>query len=104
MVSLNGTSNGINGINGTNGANGTNGTKGTNGANGHTPDLQEIHDFLIELSSKAGEMIMNAHPLVNGVGSKKNSKIPLLPTKWVETNGKLKVLIWSPRLIRRWKR
>lgn len=62
MVSLNGA------VNGTNGANGMNGT------NGHTPDLQEIHDVLIELSAKAGEMIMNAHPLVHGVGSKKNSK------------------------------
>lgn len=39
-----------------------------------TPDLAEIHDFLVDLASKAGEMITSAHPLINGVGSKKNSK------------------------------
>lgn len=39
-----------------------------------TPDLAEIHDFLVDLASKAGEMITSAHPLINGVGSKKNSR------------------------------
>ncbi|EFE44040.1 inositol monophosphatase QutG, putative [Trichophyton verrucosum HKI 0517] len=39
-----------------------------------TPDLAEIHDFLVDLASKAGEMITSAHPLINGAGSKKNSK------------------------------
>ncbi|EEQ29978.1 myo-inositol-1-monophosphotase [Microsporum canis CBS 113480] len=38
-----------------------------------TPDLAEIHEFLVELAGKAGEMITSAHPLINGVGSKKNS-------------------------------
>ncbi|KAK2810465.1 hypothetical protein FQN50_002954 [Emmonsiellopsis sp. PD_5] len=41
--------------------------------NGTTPDLQEIHDFLIDLATRAGDMITGAKPLVNGVGSKKNS-------------------------------
>ena len=49
---------------------------GTNGSNGQGPDLQGIHDFLIEIATNAGKMIMSAHPLVNGVGSKKNSKHP----------------------------
>jgi hypothetical protein len=52
---------------------------GTNGSNGHAPDLQGIHDFLIDIATKAGKMIMSAHPLVNGVGSKKNSKLLPLP-------------------------
>ncbi|KAL2005029.1 hypothetical protein VTN00DRAFT_2879 [Thermoascus crustaceus] len=38
-----------------------------------TPNLQEIHDFLIDLAFKAGETITSALPLINGVGSKKNS-------------------------------
>ncbi|PGH22986.1 hypothetical protein AJ80_02901 [Polytolypa hystricis UAMH7299] len=37
------------------------------------PDLQGIHDFLIDIAYKAGDMINGAKPLVNGVGSKKNS-------------------------------
>ncbi|KAK2738000.1 hypothetical protein FQN55_000806 [Onygenales sp. PD_40] len=40
---------------------------------GTTPDLLEIHDFLIDLATRAGDMITGAKPLVNGVGSKKNS-------------------------------
>ncbi|KAF3481002.1 uncharacterized protein GIQ15_06349 [Arthroderma uncinatum] len=38
-----------------------------------TPNLSEVHEFLIELAGKAGELITSAHPLINGVGSKKNS-------------------------------
>lgn len=45
-----------------------------------TPDLAEIHDFLVDLASTAGEMITSAHPLINGVGSKKNSKKTLSPS------------------------
>ncbi|KAJ6112582.1 hypothetical protein N7512_007906 [Penicillium capsulatum] len=37
------------------------------------PDLQEIHDFLISLAFRAGEIINNALPDTGGAGSKKNS-------------------------------
>jgi hypothetical protein len=39
------------------------------------PSLQEIHDFLIELAFKAGDIILGAIPQVNGVDSKKNSEL-----------------------------
>ncbi|KLJ07837.1 hypothetical protein EMPG_16691, partial [Blastomyces silverae] len=45
----------------------------TNGVKAPAPDLQEIHDFLIDLATRAGEVITGAKPLVNGVDSKKNS-------------------------------
>ena len=38
-------------------------------------DLQEIHDFLITIAYKAGEMITTAHPSTGAAGSKKNCKI-----------------------------
>ncbi|EEH39057.1 inositol monophosphatase [Paracoccidioides lutzii Pb01] len=37
------------------------------------PDLQEIHDFLIDLAYRAADIITGAKPLVNCVGSKKNT-------------------------------
>lgn len=37
-------------------------------------DLQEIHDFLITIAYKAGEMITAAHPSTGAAGSKKNCK------------------------------
>ncbi|MCJ1303581.1 hypothetical protein MMC08_006391, partial [Hypocenomyce scalaris] len=37
------------------------------------PDLREIHDFLISLASKAGEMITSAHPSMSNIDTKKNS-------------------------------
>lgn len=39
-------------------------------------DLQEVHDFLIAVAYKAGEMITSAHPTTSGAGSKKNCKMP----------------------------
>lgn len=36
-------------------------------------NLQEIHDFLVSLAFRAGEIITNALPDSNGIGSKKNS-------------------------------
>ncbi|KAF2007151.1 inositol monophosphatase [Amniculicola lignicola CBS 123094] len=36
-------------------------------------DLQEIHDFMISIAKKAGEMIMSAKPTTEGAGSKVNS-------------------------------
>ncbi|OAT14095.1 myo-inositol-1(or 4)-monophosphatase [Blastomyces gilchristii SLH14081] len=45
----------------------------TNGVKVPAPDLQEIHDFLIDLATRAGEVITGAKPLVHGVDSKKNS-------------------------------
>jgi myo-inositol-1(or 4)-monophosphatase len=36
-------------------------------------NLQQIHDFLIDLAFKAGDIITNALPEVNGSDSKKNS-------------------------------
>ncbi|KAI9721004.1 MAG: hypothetical protein M1812_002483 [Candelaria pacifica] len=37
------------------------------------PNLQDIHDFLIEIAKKAGEMIVAANPSTITSGSKKNS-------------------------------
>ncbi|KAF1987347.1 inositol monophosphatase [Aulographum hederae CBS 113979] len=36
-------------------------------------NLQEIHDFLVEIAKKAGEMITAAHPTIGATGNKKNS-------------------------------
>ena len=36
-------------------------------------DLQEVHDFLIEVAYKAGEMITSATPNAAEAGQKKNS-------------------------------
>ncbi|KXT09893.1 hypothetical protein AC579_8810 [Pseudocercospora musae] len=36
-------------------------------------NLQEVHDFLIEVAYQAGEMITSAKPAVTGHGTKKNS-------------------------------
>ena len=36
-------------------------------------NLQEVHDFLIEVAHKAGQMITNAKPSSANAGSKKNS-------------------------------
>jgi myo-inositol-1(or 4)-monophosphatase len=35
-------------------------------------NLKEIHDFLISVAQKAGEMITSAHPTTEAAGSKKN--------------------------------
>lgn len=35
-------------------------------------NLQEIHDFLIEVAKKAGEMITSAKPSTTTTGEKKN--------------------------------
>lgn len=40
----------------------------------NTPDLQEIHDFLVDLAFKAGKTINSALPTVSSTDSKKNSK------------------------------
>jgi myo-inositol-1(or 4)-monophosphatase len=37
-------------------------------------NLQEIHDFLVEIASKAGAMITSAKPSTGAAGSKKNCK------------------------------
>lgn len=36
-------------------------------------DLQEIHDFLIQIAHKAGDMVTSATPVASGHGTKKNS-------------------------------
>ena len=36
-------------------------------------NLQEVHDFLIEIAHRAGEMIMSAKPREADAGQKKNS-------------------------------
>lgn len=36
-------------------------------------DLQEVHDFLIEVAHKAGKMITSAVPTADSASSKKNS-------------------------------
>jgi myo-inositol-1(or 4)-monophosphatase len=36
-------------------------------------DLQQVHDFLVEVAHKAGETIRSATPAVTGHGTKKNS-------------------------------
>lgn len=40
-----------------------------------TPDLKEIHDFLVSLAHKAGDIINNALPDNSGTDSKKNSTL-----------------------------
>ncbi|SMY22677.1 unnamed protein product [Zymoseptoria tritici ST99CH_1A5] len=39
----------------------------------YTDDLQAVHDFLVEVAYKAGEIIRSATPAVTGHGTKKNS-------------------------------
>lgn len=39
--------------------------------------LKEIHDFLVSLAFKAGDIINNALPDASGTGSKKNSMFAL---------------------------
>lgn len=36
-------------------------------------NLQEVHDFLVQVAHKAGDTIRNATPAVTGHGTKKNS-------------------------------
>lgn len=36
-------------------------------------NLQEVHDFLVEIAHKAGQMIISAKPTAAGSGTKKNS-------------------------------
>ena len=36
-------------------------------------DLQEVHDFLVQVAHEAGEMITSAKPTAAGSGTKKNS-------------------------------
>jgi myo-inositol-1(or 4)-monophosphatase len=38
-----------------------------------TPDLQEIHDFLIDIAAEAGKLITSSLPRIDSTGSKKNS-------------------------------
>lgn len=45
-------------------------------------NLQEIHDFMISIARKAGEMITSAHPTTEQAGSKKNCTcLFFLPTR-----------------------
>lgn len=39
-------------------------------------NLQEIHDVLISIARKAGEMILGANPTTASSGSKKNCTFP----------------------------
>ena len=39
------------------------------------PDLQQIHDFLIELAFRGGQMMLDANPSTQTSGSKKNCKL-----------------------------
>lgn len=41
---------------------------------GYSPNLNEIHDTLIEIAYKAGDIINGALPTTGATGSKKNSK------------------------------
>lgn len=36
-------------------------------------DLQEVHDFLVSIAYKAGDMILSATPSAANLGTKKNS-------------------------------
>lgn len=38
-----------------------------------TPNLQEVHDFMISVAREAGEMITSARPKQTDAGMKKNS-------------------------------
>lgn len=39
------------------------------------PDLDDIHETLIEIAYKAGDIITGALPAMNDTGSKKNSQL-----------------------------
>lgn len=41
-------------------------------AENDTPDLQQIHDVLVEIAEKAGKMITSAVPSTSDSGTKKN--------------------------------
>lgn len=41
------------------------------------PNLNEIHDYLVDVAFKAGEIITNALPDTEDTGSKKNSVLSL---------------------------
>lgn len=47
------------------------------GENNADPNLQEIHDFLIDLAVKAGKVITSSLPRIDSTASKKNSEYPL---------------------------
>lgn len=46
-----------------------------------SPNLNEIHDYLVDLAFKAGEIITNALPETGDAGSKKNSVSSL---SWIQ--------------------
>lgn len=48
------------------------GTSEVKPVNASAINLQEIHDFLIDIARRAGEMMLASVPIVNSVGSKKN--------------------------------
>lgn len=39
------------------------------------PNLEEIHDFLIDLAAEAGKVITSSLPTIDSTDSKKNSKL-----------------------------
>lgn len=46
----------------------------------NVPNLREIHDFLITLAYRAGDIIASALPVISGTDSKMNSQCVL---KWI---------------------
>lgn len=54
-------------------------------------DLDDIHESLVDIAYKAGEIITSALPATNDTGSKKNSQLFLLPGSricmWPEEDG-----------------
>ena len=38
------------------------------------PDLQEIHDYLLALAGRAGELMVSAKPSIDTMGTKKNCR------------------------------
>ena len=69
------------------------------------PNIQEIHDFLINLAQKAGAVIISANP--STVDTKKNCRLRIISLKnhghWDEFNNVEQLLTWSLKRIKRWK-
>lgn len=62
---------------------------------------QEVHDLLIEIAHRAGEMIISANPLVSTTSTKQNCKFPLLILVMeLKLSYGMQLRIWSLRPIK----
>jgi hypothetical protein len=70
--------------------------------NQHPPDLQEIHDFLIDLAAEAGKVITSSLPTIDSSDSKKNSKLED-SQEYHHSNKHLQARTWSLNMTRLWR-